>query len=79
MICQDYNQPLLIPAGGDSLLQIGGATDKAIGDNVHNIWKLAYTTRYPQVHSQTSILIQIITFFYGIFYLWQKQARSFNS
>jgi hypothetical protein len=54
-ISQDYNKPLLIPAGSDSMQQIGGlgviragATSKGPGAAIDR-WKHTFTTHFPQV------------------------------
>jgi hypothetical protein len=54
-ISQDYNKPLLIPAGSDSMQQIGGlgvtrtgAISKGPGAAIDR-WKHTFTTHFPQV------------------------------
>jgi hypothetical protein len=54
-ISQDYNKPLLIPAGSDSMQQIGGSgatrmgtINKGPGAAVDR-WKHIFTTHFPQV------------------------------
>jgi hypothetical protein len=54
-ISQDYNKPLLIPAGSDSMQQIGGlgatstgTISKGPGAAIDR-WKHTFTTYFPQV------------------------------
>jgi hypothetical protein len=54
-ISQDYNKPLLIPAGSDSMQQIGGLgatrtgpVSKGPGAAIDR-WKHTFTTHFPQV------------------------------
>jgi hypothetical protein len=54
-ISQDYNKPLFIPAGSDSMQQIGGlgvtgvgAISKGPGAAIDR-WKHTFTKHFPQV------------------------------
>jgi dynein light intermediate chain 2 len=61
-ISQDYNKPLLIPAGSDSMQQIGGlgvtraaAISKGPGAAIDR-WKHTFTTHFPQETSEKSVM-----------------------
>lgn len=50
----DYNKPLFVPAGGDSLAEIGAPplADQALG-SIHvskpiELWKTAFSSYFPQ-------------------------------
>ncbi|XP_033610967.1 cytoplasmic dynein 2 light intermediate chain 1 isoform X3 [Cryptotermes secundus] len=61
-ISQDYNKPLLIPAGSDSMQQIGGlgasrtgTISKGPGAAIDR-WKHTFTTHFPQETSEKSVM-----------------------
>ncbi|PSN53731.1 Cytoplasmic dynein 2 light intermediate chain 1 [Blattella germanica] len=61
-ISQDYNKPLLIPAGSDSMQQIGGLgpsntgiPNKGPGGAIDR-WKHIFTTHFPQEASKRSAM-----------------------
>ena len=49
-VSQDYNKPLIIPAGSDSLEAISGAAAAAADGGRQNLelWKHQFTTHFPQ-------------------------------
>ncbi|XP_069686757.1 cytoplasmic dynein 2 light intermediate chain 1 [Periplaneta americana] len=62
-ISQDYNKPLLIPAGSDSMQQIGGLgstktgaiTSKGPGAAIDR-WKHIFTTHFPQEATEKTVM-----------------------
>lgn len=51
-LAQDYNQPLIIPAGTDSLATINMNDDLNLDK-----WKHIYTTRFPQESEERSSVL----------------------
>ncbi|CAL4088469.1 unnamed protein product [Meganyctiphanes norvegica] len=56
-LSQDYNKPLLIPAGSDSLTGITGSVDETQASLTVEAWRHTFTARFPQETDQKSSII----------------------
>ena len=50
-LAQDYNKPLIIPVGSDSLNLISGNIDGSSQNMNYDAWKRTFSNKFPQVKS----------------------------
>ncbi|XP_076028760.1 cytoplasmic dynein 2 light intermediate chain 1 [Oratosquilla oratoria] len=55
-IAQDYNKPLIIPAGADSLQLISGTVEDTGANMTAEAWKHTFTAKFPQESAERTVL-----------------------